>query len=99
MSGESLDYKKHLSLPFGSYCQVYEQDTPRNSQNPRTKGTISMGPSGNEQGGYKFMTLRSGKKITRRGWDLIPMPDTVIARVNLLGKNQPEQLTFTDRKG
>ena len=27
------------------------------------------------------------------------MPETVIARVNLLGKGQPEQLTFLDRKG
>ena len=27
------------------------------------------------------------------------MPDEVIARVNHLGKNQPEQLIFTDRHG
>jgi hypothetical protein len=28
------------------------------------------------------MALNTGKKITRRSWDMIPMPDTVIARVN-----------------
>jgi hypothetical protein len=27
------------------------------------------------------------------------MPDTVIARVNALGVDQPEQLIFTDRHG
>ena len=27
------------------------------------------------------------------------MPDTVITRVNILGKGQPSQLTFKDRKG
>jgi hypothetical protein len=27
------------------------------------------------------------------------MPDTVIARVNTLGSDQPEQLIFTDRHG
>jgi hypothetical protein len=24
MSGETLDYKKHLSLQIGQYCQVHE---------------------------------------------------------------------------
>jgi hypothetical protein len=51
MSGETLNYKKHLSLQVGQYCQVHEEDTLRNSQSPRTKGAISLGPSGNLQGG------------------------------------------------
>ena len=99
MTGETLDFKKHLSLQFGQYCQVHEEDTPRNNQNPRTKGAISLGPSGNLQGGFKFMALNTGQKIVRRSWDVIPMPDTVIARVNALGRDQPEQITFTDRHG
>ena len=47
MYGEILDYKKHLSLQIGQYCQVHEEYAPRNSQNPRTKGAIYLGPSGN----------------------------------------------------
>ncbi len=99
MTGETLSFKKHLQLQIGTYCQVHEEDTPRNSQLPRTKGAICLGPSGNVQGGYKFMSLNSGKKITRRSWDEIPMPDTVIDRVNELGKDQPEYFVFTNRKG
>ena len=99
MTGETLDYKRHLCLQFGEYCQVHEEDTPRNSMNPRTQGAICMGPSGNKQGGFKFMSLRSGQTITRRSWDRIPMPDTVIHRVEALAKGEPELLTFTDRKG
>jgi hypothetical protein len=90
MSGETLDYKKHLSLQVGQYCQVHEEDTPCNSQSPRTKGAISLGPSGNLQGEYKFMALNTRKKITGRSWDVIPMPDTVIAHVNALGTDQPK---------
>jgi hypothetical protein len=45
------------------------------------------------------MALNTGQKIIRRSWDVIPMPDTVIARVNTLGRDQPEQLIFTDRLG
>jgi hypothetical protein len=61
ISGETLDFKKHLSLQIGQYCQVHEEDTPRNSQVARTKGAISLGPSGNFQGAFKFMALNSGK--------------------------------------
>jgi hypothetical protein len=96
MSGETLNYKKHLSLQVGQYCQVHEEDTPHNSQNPRTKGAILLGPSGNLQGGYKFMALNTRNKITHQSWDVIPMPDMVIARVNALGTDHPEQLFFTN---
>jgi hypothetical protein len=64
MSGETLDYKKHLSLHVGQYCQVHKEDTPGNSQSPRTNGAILLRPSGNLQGGYKFMALNTRKKIT-----------------------------------
>jgi hypothetical protein len=90
MTGETLNYKKRLSLAIGQYCQVHEEETPCNSQVPRTKGAIVLGTSGNAQGGFKFMSLTTGKKITRRSWDEIPMPDTVIARVNKHGEDQPE---------
>jgi hypothetical protein len=99
MSGETLDYKKHLSLQLGQYCQVHKEDNPRNSQIFRTNGAIYLGPSGNLQGGFKFMALNSGKKIVRRSWDVIPMPYLVIDRVNALGRDQPQHVTLTDRHG
>jgi hypothetical protein len=99
MSGDTLDYKKHLSLLIGQYCQVYEEYHPRNSQLARTKGAISLGPSGNLQGGFNFMALNTRKKIVCHSWDVIPMPYVVIARVNALVSDQPRQMTFTDRHG
>ena len=51
------------------------------------------------QGRFKFMSLKSTKDITRRSWDMIPMTDTVIDRVNLFGKYQPKLLLFTDHRG
>jgi hypothetical protein len=79
ISGETLDYKKHLILEIGQYCQVNEEENPCNSQLARTKGAISLGPSGNMQGGFKFRALNTGKKIVRLSWDVIPMPDVVIS--------------------
>ena len=99
MYGEQLDYRKHLTLQIGQYCKVHEEENLRNSQVSRTKGAIALGPSGNLQGSYKFMTLETGRKITRRSWDVIPTPDNVIARVNTLGGDQPDLPIFTDRHG
>jgi hypothetical protein len=45
------------------------------------------------------MDLNTGKKIVRRSWDVILIPDVVIAQVNALGSDQPCQMTFTDRHG
>ena len=45
------------------------------------------------------MALNTKKKIIRKSWDLITIPETVIARVNKLGRDQPNQLTFIDRQG
>ena len=79
---------------------MHEEESPHNSQAPRTKGGgACIGPRGNIQGGYKFMALNSGKKIVRWNWDLIPMPDTVTACIKTLGSNQPKFLTFIDRHG
>ena len=99
MTGENLNYKKHLSLQIGKYCQVHEGDAPRNRQSPRAKGAISLGLSLNMQGGFKFMALNTGKKIGRRSWYIIPMTNIEITSVNALGSDQPEQLIFTDRCG
>ena len=44
------------------------------------------------------MSLNSAKKITRRSWDTIPIPDTVIARVNELSWNEPDRFIFIDRR-
>jgi hypothetical protein len=98
MSGEVLDFKK-ISLPFGSYCQVHEEKLPCNSLINRTLGAISWGPSGNAQGRHKFFTLNTSRVITRWSWDVIPMPKSVVDRVNFIGRDQPSQTVFLDHSG
>ena len=99
MPGESLNYRKHLILPFGRYVQVHEEDASRNSQIAFTKGAISLGPSDKLHGGHKFMALNTGKKITQRSWTVIPISDVVIKRVNTVAADQPALLTFTNCSG
>jgi len=98
MSGEVVNYK-FCSMGFGRYCQIHEEDQPRNSLAARTQGAISLGPSGNSQGGQKFYTLTTGKVVVRRAWTELPTPNSVITRVHLLAKGMPALPIFTDRRG
>jgi hypothetical protein len=99
MAGKPLNYKKDLALEFGAYCQVHAHHTPRNSMKACTEGGICLGPIGNEQGGFKFMSLQSGRKFTAHKWTQLPIPPEIIKRVNFLGKDQPKDLVFFDRSG
>jgi hypothetical protein len=96
MSGETINYKQYC-LPFGTYCQVHKENSPRNSMAARTQGAISLGPSNNWQGAQKFYTLTTGKVVVQRLWNVIPMTDGVITQVNQLGANQSQLLTFYDQ--
>jgi len=88
-----------LQLKFGSYCQVAEDVTPRNSLAARTRAAISMRPSGNLSGGHRFLALDTGKMIVRNRWKELPMPTAVIDRVNMLGGTKHSLLVFTDCQG
>jgi hypothetical protein len=93
MSGKIINFKK-FPLPFGTYCQVHEEKLPRNSLADKTLGAISLGPSRNAQGGHKFFTLNTSRVITCRSWDVIPMPKSVVDRVNYIGRDEPIQPVF-----
>ncbi len=98
MSGEQVHYKYYL-MPFGTYCQVHKEGSLCNNMAACTQGAISLGPSGNIQGGHKFFSLTTGRVINRRSWNIIPMLNTVIMRINKLGEGQPKLLIFHDRGG
>ena len=76
-----------FKLEFGAYAQVSELPEPSNSEDTRTIGAISLGPS-NDEGGWHFLSLLSGKRITRYIWKALPLPKEVIDRVNTLAKSE-----------
>jgi hypothetical protein len=93
MIGFTLDYAKHCRLEFGSYVQTHEDHD--NSMQSRTTGAIVLRPTGNRQGGYCFMSLTSGRRLTRNHWTTLPMPQDVIDRVNTLGCRSHAANTLT----
>ncbi|KAL7460882.1 LOW QUALITY PROTEIN: hypothetical protein ACHAXS_001318, partial [Conticribra weissflogii] len=97
---QKLDYKKHCKVPFGSYCEVHDEPTLLNSMVARTLPAIALGPTGNFQGTYKFFSLKTERLLKRRAFTPLPMPDSIIAKVNSWGRRamQPtDKLVFADR--
>ncbi len=50
----------------------------KNTLEPRTKRAICMGPTGNLQGSYKFLSLVTGKKVVRRKFTKMPVTEAVL---------------------
>jgi hypothetical protein len=97
--GLKLDYNKHCKLEFGSYVQIHEEHD--NSMTSRTTGAIALRPTGNTQGGYYFMSLTSGRRLSRNHWTSLPIPQDVIDRVHVLARrsNANRDLSFAWRNG
>jgi hypothetical protein len=85
ITGIHADCAKLCKVPFGGYAQVYAEPSPLNDiMVSCTVGGISLGPTRNVQGTYKFMSLLTGELIQARSFTILPMPGDVIARVEAM---------------
>ncbi|GFH61250.1 hypothetical protein CTEN210_17726 [Chaetoceros tenuissimus] len=73
-------------LSFGTYCEV-KVPTTNNAQILRTVSAIALRPS-NEQGGYFFMSLETGKRLHAFIWTELPISDQIIEAVHVLAENE-----------
>jgi hypothetical protein len=99
MNGYTLDYTKHCRLEFGLYIQTHEEHD--NLMESHTTGAIALHHTGNHQGGYYFMSLSTGRKLTRNCWTALPLPQDVINCVDTLSRrcHAAADLTFAWRDG
>jgi hypothetical protein len=60
-----------------------------------------MGPTGNMQGSYKFLSLETGKKVTQRKFTEMQVTDAVIKQVEEMAVKDGaiKGINFKDRKG
>ena len=75
----------HLTGTFGRYYEVYCGTDNTNKE--RRVSAICLRPS-NNQGGYYFMSLNSGRKIHGFKFTELAMPQQVIDRVHELAQNE-----------
>ncbi|CAJ1950718.1 unnamed protein product [Cylindrotheca closterium] len=99
VTGRQVTMKHHVRTEFGAYVQTHEEHS--NDMRSRTLGAICLGPTGAAQGSHYFMSVATGKRISRQHWTTLPMPTEVIDEVSQKGQQQgmPLTLTFADRHG
>ena len=88
LDGIEPDFNLHYKIPLGTYCQVHEGDVPMNTNAPRTIGAIYLGPSGNLQGGYEFLSISTGRIVNRRAFTELPMPTEVVDFINRMAEDE-----------
>ena len=85
MTGTTLYWTKHLKSEFGAYCEVHEEHKPTNTiDNECNRSAICLGSIENFQGSYTFLCLNTGNWITCKKFIMVPMPVSVVERVEKL---------------
>ena len=95
VTGRTIDYKRHCKHEFGAYVQTHEATD--NTMAPRTIGAIALRPTGNEQGGWFYLSLSTGRKINRLHASELPMPEHVIDQVHRMARRNKSGIEFRNR--
>ena len=83
VTGQSQrQYKDIMSLSYGEYAEIYSANQVTNNNKERTIGAIALYPSGNDQNGWMFMSLSTGRLLHRHQWKRIYINQGIIDRVN-----------------
>ena len=61
LTGLEVDFNNNCKLEFGEYFPTHEEHD--NTMASRNCAAIVLRPTGNTQGGYYFMSLRTGALI------------------------------------
>jgi len=88
ITGRAMDYKQHFSLSPGRYCEFNTYHKPANSMKHRSSSGIALGPDPNTPGNFLFLSLDSGKPISRHQWTPMVIDPSVIDRVHALADTE-----------
>ena len=81
MTGMPLPDYNTMTLELGTYVQIYKPNNITNTTHTRETAAIALTPTGNAQGGYWFLSLVTGARLSRQQWDVLPMPQHVIDNI------------------
>jgi hypothetical protein len=99
MTGMALDFAKHCKLPFGAYAEAHEEYPQTNTMAPHTRGVICLGPTCTFQGRYKMMCHQTRRKLTRKQFQELPMPESIIKRIEAIAEKEKQEtnIVFSNR--
>ena len=75
ITGLTLQYRPHLSIPFVSYAQVH--DDSDNTMQSHTVGAITLRLMDNASTGYFFLSFNTGQPTSAQSWTELLMPHDI----------------------
>ena len=87
LNRRELDYNRNFQVPFGAYVQANQDNTPTNTNAPRTIDAIYLRPKPRGRG-HEVMNLKTGRVITRDRVYEKPVTPLVIKAVESLATEQ-----------
>ena len=79
--GRKPDGKRDFRCSFGDYAQCTVTNTDSGMES-RTEDCVVMLPLGNRTGSVRMLSLKSGRLVNRDQFRILPMPESVIKRLN-----------------
>ena len=92
MIGKPFPYYNTMTLEFGTYVYIFEDNNSTNTTKSRTTPVIALNNIGNIQGEY-FLSLGTGHAVDRRQQIVLPMPNHVIKLAEEIVTRKKQPLT------
>src|SRR5512137_1309271 len=81
-----VDYDRELATSFGAYVQANQDNTPTNTNLPRTLDWVFLSSTSGKQIGFEVLNLATGQVITRPKVRELPITDLIIDAVEQLAE-------------
>ena len=85
------NYEQLMDLSFGDHVEVKNLNNVTNSIKNRTIPAMALYPSGNLQGGWRMLSLSTGRLIYRSRWVKVNLTNELINKVHVLGRRQGQK--------
>jgi hypothetical protein len=90
-TGRKPVFKKELGLAYGDYCECYIPNVvSKNAFKPRTEPCIALYPTGNANGSWVFLNIKTKRRVRRTNWQKMVTTELVIDTMNEFSKSEED---------
>jgi hypothetical protein len=90
-TGRKPDFKKELGLAYGDYCECYIPNVvSKNAFAPRTEPCVALYPTGNANGSWMFLNIKTKRRVRRTNWQKMVTTELVVDIMNEFSKSEED---------
>ena len=91
-TGRKPNFIKELSIGFGDYCEVYQNNVKSNDAcQDRTVPCIALWPAGNATGSWWMLNTKTNKRMRSSNWTKLVTNDMIIRVMNNIAESEADR--------